>query len=556
MIALLFSGICTFLLCSVGGYIITDFLKWKTNRFDEFFLGLAAVNAYFTIYSIFHAISAFSAVALLIAYALYFSIRRLSLQNLIEAFQRFTKRPLGNKPFYILLFILCSPVLISLDYTGVYDTGLYHTQAVQWITDYRAVPGLANLHSRFGFNPNIFSLFAATSFTPLFQQPIYSVNLCVFSVFVLWVMTNMHSAYTFKKYNLMLRNSVLLGFVYPYCVKHASLPTPDVVPMIILCYILLRFVETEHDQTASGLLFILCIYAVTLKLSAVPILLIAAILSIQYKFYKPKLNHFMILALSLLIVLPWMIRGIIYTGWLVYPFSSIDLFSFDWKVPTEQVKNLHMAITGSARHYDPKYYEWASQTSYWEWIQIWLKKQDITDLLLLFGSLFIPLALLILTCTKKLQIQTNLSLALLTSLLGILFWFVTAPDFRFGLPFIAICFILPMCLLKPAAAWGKISHGILFILIPTVLLVELGSFVFQNARHFPKPYFVPNKMERMNDQRSVDFNYFWIDGKVKCFYPVIGDRCFDMTLPCTKDLKNDLHLRGKGIENGFRTVNG
>src|SRR5688500_16524798 len=38
----------------------------------------------------------------------------------------------------------------------VYDTGFYHAQAVRWINEYPAVPGLANLHGRLAFNSSWF----------------------------------------------------------------------------------------------------------------------------------------------------------------------------------------------------------------------------------------------------------------------------------------------------------------------------------------------------------------------------------------------------------------
>ena len=551
MIALLLSNICDLLLCAIGGLIITDFLKWKTNRFDQFFLGLTIVNTYFTIYSIFYAVSTFSVVILFTTYSLYFIMKRSPFINFIEHFKGFIKPQLRNKSFYFLLCILFSSVLISLNYVGIYDTGLYHIQAINWITNYSAVPGLANLHSRFGFNPNIFSLFAGSSFTNLFQQPIYAVNLSVFSVFVMWVMTNIHEAYNNKQYNFLLRNVVLLGFVFVYCLKHGSLPTPDVVPMLLIYYILFRFTEIKYDKTSSILLFTLCIYVVTIKLTAVPILVIAAIIFFKYKLYKFSKDDVIILSLSILIVLPWLMRTVIYTGWLIFPFPSIDLFSFDWKMPLQQVINLQIAITGFARNHGPAY-TLAFNMSYSEWVPIWLKQQSIPNLLLLSSSVLVSVTLLILHYFKKLLIETNMLLALSTALLGVVFWFVMAPAFRFGESFISISLVLPLSMIKSRLIFRNISIAVLYILLPAILIVELWSFVFHNAKYFPNLYLIPNKIERVDNRKLVDFHYFYIDGKVKCFYPIIGDRCFDMSLPCSTNIRSDVHLRGEGIAYGFR----
>ncbi|MEJ5224399.1 MAG: hypothetical protein WHV44_08075 [Anaerolineales bacterium] len=37
-----------------------------------------------------------------------------------------------------------------------FDIGLYHAQSIQWLEKFPAVPGLANLHERLGFNSNWF----------------------------------------------------------------------------------------------------------------------------------------------------------------------------------------------------------------------------------------------------------------------------------------------------------------------------------------------------------------------------------------------------------------
>ena len=56
-----------------------------------------------------------------------------------------------------------------------YDTGLYHAQAIRWIEEYGVVPGLANLHSRFGYNSASFALSAFFSETWLIGRPMHCV---------------------------------------------------------------------------------------------------------------------------------------------------------------------------------------------------------------------------------------------------------------------------------------------------------------------------------------------------------------------------------------------
>ena len=57
----------------------------------------------------------------------------------------------------LLVLWLVNRSLNDQDYT---DNGLYYLNAIRWISDYRIVPGLANLHDRLGFNNSNFLLHA------------------------------------------------------------------------------------------------------------------------------------------------------------------------------------------------------------------------------------------------------------------------------------------------------------------------------------------------------------------------------------------------------------
>ena len=45
------------------------------------------------------------------------------------------------------------------------DTESYHIQSIKWIQEYGSVPGIVNLHVRFGFNSSWFSSVALFSFS-------------------------------------------------------------------------------------------------------------------------------------------------------------------------------------------------------------------------------------------------------------------------------------------------------------------------------------------------------------------------------------------------------
>lgn len=65
--------------------------------------------------------------------------------------------------FFLLAIVVAGRVAADLGTTSwshAYDTDLYHFSALRWMNEYASVPGLANLHSRLGFNAGFLILSA------------------------------------------------------------------------------------------------------------------------------------------------------------------------------------------------------------------------------------------------------------------------------------------------------------------------------------------------------------------------------------------------------------
>src|SRR6188768_2272297 len=67
----------------------------------------------------------------------------------------------------LILFLIfwATILLINAGPTMMDDTESYHIQSIKWIQEYGSVPGLVNLHERFGFNSSWFSSVALFSFS-------------------------------------------------------------------------------------------------------------------------------------------------------------------------------------------------------------------------------------------------------------------------------------------------------------------------------------------------------------------------------------------------------
>ncbi len=256
------------------------------------------------------------------------------------------------------------------------DTGLYHAQAIRWIEEYGVVPGLGNLHSRFGYNSSAFALCALYSLKWLVGDSLHAVQ-----SFMAWMLLiECMPLFSVWKRGPRVSDFMRAGTVYYLTMLYQEMisPASDYFAMLMLLYVFINWLELAEganaDKTAydagvvdkavsdvagaavdkvvaaaaagtvanglskrSGcvhyaLLCLLLVWGMTVKMSTAVILLLVigpAVWLLREKRWKEIALY---LSLGLGIALPWLIRGVLISGWLFYPFTFIDLFSVDWKI--------------------------------------------------------------------------------------------------------------------------------------------------------------------------------------------------------------------------------
>lgn len=257
-------------------------------------------------------------------------------KRLLYAYNCIVKLTKGvSLPFQSVLMILF--LLFSLYFftwqQDVYDSAFYHYQNIRWNEEYAVVPGVANLDDRFGFNSSYFLLSAIFSFRFLLGEAIYPLQPLVVTVIGCWVIYELFiSKYEVKRVIILL--SYILLFWVSICFLGNT--STDILPNFIVFYIIARIVLYPKLLKTNYLIgIVLPVFLLTCKLSFFPIGLISIYLLYNlFKEKKYKVISFVCIT-GLLILIPWLIRNVIISGYLIYPFYQIDLFSFDWKVPRE-----------------------------------------------------------------------------------------------------------------------------------------------------------------------------------------------------------------------------
>lgn len=343
MIALCISSFLLYFLIQIIGIIFTKITNIPASFTEKLLVGLAILNSILAILSIFFPINITVLVILLVVCVFSLPFIRSDLVSFLTLMR-------NNKTIILLTipFVFIS-LIISMDAPQLYDTSLYHLQNIKWIEEYAVVPGLANLHGRFGFNANIFLVFALTSLYDIFHQEIFSINFVLFSIFVFHYIHRLYRIFNSSGLNNIFIFNLIILFTILGLTINLSSPTPDFAAITLPLFILSSFYERqqlENNQPREYIsLVILAFYSITVKLSTLPIVLLIFFIFFKYRFGWVYLIRTVLTAGF--IVLPWITRNIILTGWIIYPMPmpSLDLFNFDWKVSLHQVINEKESIT-------------------------------------------------------------------------------------------------------------------------------------------------------------------------------------------------------------------
>src|SRR5712664_47799 len=142
-------------LIGIGCFVLALSSK-NYSPIDAFWMGLSASVAVLEIWNLVLPLTASITLILLVAGILGLALNYSPLRNSLRAIWQSSR--------WLFLLGLAFTLLLALRSCGpceYYDTGLYGAPAVRWIQTYPAVPGLANLHGRFGYNSSVFLCIAA-----------------------------------------------------------------------------------------------------------------------------------------------------------------------------------------------------------------------------------------------------------------------------------------------------------------------------------------------------------------------------------------------------------
>ena len=457
--------------------------------------------------------------------------------------------------FSIILLSACLLlILVMSTWTIVHpDTLGYHAQTIQWIEKYKAIPGLVHLQVRFGYQGLWFADTALFGFSFTGTQGITFLNSTVLFWFFIFIINRIDQSFFKggKKLYGLLWVSLLFISMWSYTQVRltATSASPDfIATLFILAIIYLLLEKNLKDLAASEWLLItfLSLVAVTIKLSVVPVLLIAAVPALLGLVKRNIKLFFTILFISAITFSPFIARNIITSGYVVFPSASIDVVKVDWKYSPTLTVNEKNYITAYAKKQGVATEEIneVNEMSIKEWLPTWWQNRSVADKTIMI-ILVLSLIAILLSLKKVIQSGFIPILILLTMFSGITFWFINAPDPRFGfgsiLGFIAV------------TAYLAFKEKEIFIgrnILITILLISSASVGTYTGYRFIN-FFSKDQLLTPLGIEKAEYKTFECNG-LKINSPAANNDLGNIPVPCTDLDCEKFSPRGKEISDGFR----
>lgn len=440
------------------------------------------------------------------------------------------------------------------------DTQIYHAQAIQWLEEYGIVAGLGNLQQHFAYNSSYFAYAALFSMKFLIGTSLHTTTGFITVFMAIYALHYMKGFWNHKRHLAdMSCMAILIYCVVILC--GIMSPASDYITNLFALFVITKWCqlieEGEKEAERYGYLAVVCVFLASLKISGGCLVILAvypAVLLIKNRQWKQIIAF---ICMGLVVIVPFLIRNVILSGWLIYPFEGIDLFSVDWKIPIEYVRIDAAQIKVWARGlYDISLID----LSVWEWIGSWWKEQERYHQMIIYanvlGALLWIFELLHDAIIKK-KIEWNVVVMVLSIFACLCVWFLLAPFVRYGLSFLLVCPFIAIgyWMHRGERGFYQISTSFCVIGIIAGFLLYIDHYITDDGvflkQNMTEGYYITQKEY---DVPKVEVYHL---DDVLVYYPAAGEEIAYSPLPATayETMVMRARLRGDRIEEGFCPVN-
>jgi len=544
MLSLLIAHIIITTLCLWSGILFYKFFPVKSNSrpiIYYLFSGLILLTALTQILVLFFPINIYTKIGT-ICFLILLTLYKRKSPKLF-----FDRLNLSSSVVFFILWLII--LVISAGPTIMDDTESYHIQSIKWIEEYGSVPGLANLHERFGFNSSWFSSVALFSFSSKLTGGFTVLN----SVLSMWMCYWFISTFDnrSKENNTQTAFAILVTFIccliiWPLLRGNAANTNYD---FITTCIVLVLFMEMFLSKNITPTIewLIWPVYLFTVRIINFPLLLLSVVGLIFFLRQKNLKTLFLPVTFCLLLIVPFIIRNVIVAGYPFYPSTSFDFTNVDWKADPQMIERLMEYI---------KYFNRVN-TTYLEieqtkalganWAPSWFRYLFLFDkALVVFGLIGISMSIGSIFIKKD---RNTTLIAVCVAWLAC--WFFTAPDPRFVYGILLYGVFLFAYYFISVIKNKQVIKGLIDLLL--IALFTTSSYYFisklwkeKEYRNWVMPASLPQPPTK---EFVIDGITFHIPEQILNNW---NPRCYGTPLPCLYQIDPRLRLRGKKMRSGFR----
>jgi len=559
MILLFITALLFLFLSTTIGFFVTKLMAGSTfinyGIFNSLLIGTVAITVYLNILSLFLPVNYFLLVPVFLISVTVTLRSSIAKQSLVSIHQN-VEILFSKRNWMITSSVIAVLILYALVPPYNTDSSGYHFLSILWNEKYKAVPGLANLFPQYGFNSSFFVLSAAFSFTGIFGQSMYPINMVLIVFFFLWMLKK---SFGYNDFRRILIWCMMVVFLRQFPISLSS-PSADALASIIVLFILFKLAQPRSPVFKTeewAFLILLAFFAVTIKLSTLPVVLVLLVPLIIYKTDSRSVlfAYFRLIPYVSLIIIPWLARNVILSGYLIFPFPAIDIFSFDWKVPLNITiaENLH--ISHAPRMVDENW-KYVDTLSIPEWLPTYLRnlwRDDHFNYLLVIAGLVAPAAFVI----RKFKTSCYL-LPWLISYIAIWFWLITSPDIRFGYHYLLPCIFFPLFLVSEGItlkAKPLLTASVSIVICMICLYHDYHAIKRLQPYRVSEYFYTPLKSPEYYKNNDLStFKYVMLTNNVKLYIHDSAHHSINAPMPACSPYRPGIKMRGSKLEDGFKTA--
>lgn len=568
-------------------YIIGYFTLSRAYRFykherhigimSSVMAGLAITTAYAGFFSIFYKVGVVANIVMILFCVLFVWLDRAHYTDIFSNINggKFIGRIFGSgstRIIKVIVFLIFFVAALFFTTEGNFfsDSGYYHEQSIRWIEEFGTVKGSVHILKRLAYNSCYFCQCALYSMRDIFPQSLH----CLSGFYGILVM-----GYALAGFNKSIRTNAirLAPFVYfiLLCSEITS-PASDYPLVFSVFYVVIRWFELRDDNeehySPYALLSLFVVFLISIKLTVGCLILIVikpAIAMIKKKRVKEIITSIMA---GIIILLPYFIRNYIICGWLIYPFTKIDIFNPDWKLPMRHVQadadeikvwgrgmgQIGGQVTDGIKVWLPHWWEYMSEPN----------RMIVASAIIVLSVYLVYRVCRFISEVIRHGIKKTATEVVIDNidryifeaalLFSLLYWFFESPLFRYG-----VCYIIVAMFYAIGDMLGEAWNKSVIIKVAVVLICVLPMIPFANGiieyfkwnyecilYYSDYEYFVMQE-----DYPRVEYGTTEING-VTFYYPKeeLGQIGYHMFPALWFNGTDNVESRGDNITDGYRYI--